>query len=126
MGGDKLKRLLGSGILLLLLLAACGNQLNENIDETMAESTNQILDIFDKAIREERSLTDDELFVVDDYQLLYGAKEKIDALTEEESRLFILVRNMTDMSDTLILVSSNHNSYESQKNLINDTLYDNE
>lgn len=114
-------------VFIWFLLTGCGNSIHENIDEKMAADTRQIINIFDTAIKEGRSFTDDESFVVDDYVLLYNAKLNnpdlvVGGLTEEERRLLILTTKMIDMAETLILIESNHESYDSQKDSINNVI----
>ncbi|MCG1029298.1 lipoprotein [Virgibacillus halodenitrificans] len=113
----------------LLVLTACGDKVNENINEDMATDTTQIIDISDNVIKEERSLEDNETAIMDDYQLLYGAKYKKGDLTEEEERLYLLVRNMLDMKEQLLYKETGQENYKHQKNLIESviktgTIYD--
>lgn len=108
---------------LLFVLAACGGEkVHEHISEGLATDTKQILDIYDSAMEEKRSFSDDERYILEDFRLLYDAKEKKGDLTEEESRLFILVRNMIGLDEALVLKESERESYEAQKKLINSVI----
>jgi|SRR5690625_3373316 len=105
-----MKRIL---VIALLILTACGNSIHENIDEKMAEDTKQVMDIVDKAYKEDREFTEREQVKLDDYQLLYGAKDKIGDLTEEESLLLLLVSgDLIDRYDTYSLLDSNKEFYD--------------
>ena len=108
-------------LLVLLLLTACG--IHENIDEKMAEDTKQVMDIVDKAYKEDRDFTDREQAKLDDYQLLYGAKEKDGQLTEEESLLLLLVSgDLIDRYDTYSLMDSNKEFYKITIDRINSVI----
>ncbi|MGD6781339.1 hypothetical protein ACQCT3_18055 [Sutcliffiella horikoshii] len=117
-----MKHFLLIGTLLIILTGCGGEKVHENISEGIATDAKQILEIYDIAVKEKRSFTDDEQYILDDFQLLYGAKEKNGDLSEEESRLFILVRNMIDLDEALVLKESEHEDYEAQKKLINSVI----
>jgi len=110
-------------VIALLILTACGNSIHENIDEKMAEDTKQVMDIVDKAYKEDRDFTDREQAKLDDYQLLYGAKDKVGDLTEEESLLLLLVSNdLIDRYDAYSLMDSNKEFYKITVDRINSVI----
>lgn len=103
----------------ILILSGCGNSVHENISEEMATDTEQILEIFDENIKEERSLNEREEKIFESYSTKYGAHYKTDGdLTEEETRLYILTNNLIDMYDHLTTLSSDKENYENQKSVI--------
>jgi len=115
-----MKRLL---LVIIFFLVACGNKIHENIDERMVEDTKQVMEIVDKAYKEDREFTDREQAKLDDYQLLYGAKEKDGQLTEEESLLLLLVSgDLIDRYDTYSLLNSNKEFYDITINRINNVI----
>lgn len=97
-------------VIALLFLAGC-NKVHENINQSMADDTEQVLTIIETNMKEDRDLTERETATMDDYLLLYGAKEKSDKLTEEENRLFILTRNLIEMYERSSALSSDKDSY---------------
>lgn len=67
-----MKRLL---IILLgvMLLVACGSDLDKNVRKDIADDTNKIISIVENAIDEERELNEDELTTLEKYQDAYSA-----------------------------------------------------
>ncbi|MDR4318374.1 Uncharacterised protein [Niallia circulans] len=114
-----MKQIIWPVLLGILILSGCGNSVHENISEEMATDTEQILEIFDENIKEERSLNEREEKIFESYSTKYGAHYKTDGdLTEEETRLYILTNNLIDMYDHLTTLSSDKENYENQKSVI--------
>ncbi|MEK4442354.1 hypothetical protein [Niallia sp. FSL K6-0077] len=114
-----MKKLLGSVLLSVVILSGCGNSIHKNISEEMATDTEQILEIFDDNIKEERSLNEREQKIFESYSTKYGAHYKTEGdLTEEETRLYILTNNLIDMYDHLTTLTSDKENYENQKSII--------
>lgn len=116
-------------LLMFLILSGCGNSVHENIREKMAEDTEQVIDLFETAIEEDRDFIDRDVTMLSSYQEKYQSiKDNPEAavsdggLTEEENRLFILTTNMIDMRDSLTLLSSDVESFESTRDMIRDVI----
>lgn len=105
-------------IFISILLVGCGQKVHENIEQGMADDTEQVISIFDKTIKEDRTLTEKEEKVFEEYKVKYSAYEKTDKLSEEENRLFILTRDMIDMYNYHTTLSSDNEGYEKIKKLI--------
>lgn len=109
-------------LLMAILLSACGG-IHENISEDMANDTEQVISIFESAIDEDRDFTEREEAVFINYQAEYNVKRDNpdvydDEFTEEENRLLILTTNMIDMADSLTLLSSDTENFESNRDRI--------
>lgn len=106
----------------MIVLSACGKTLKEDVSEDMESEVVQILDIMDDAKKGKRLLTDEEQFILDDYIALYEGKSKMEMLSETEEVAHIMIKNMVGMADNLVL--KNGESYETQKKMILETIYE--
>lgn len=111
----------------LMLLVACSSKVHENISEEMAKDTEQILDIMDSAIDEERDLTDRELSVFEQYLATYNAKLDnpdlaVGGLTEEEERLLIVTSMVIETPEIFMTLESDIERYESMKEQIKNVI----
>lgn len=111
-----------------LLLTACVSKKHENINQDMADDTNQILTIYDVSIKEDRLFTEKELLIIDKYALSYGAKSKVEnsslSLTEEENMLYLMTKNLFDFFPDGVLTESEKVNYEKTKEHVRKVIKD--
>ncbi|WP_346207597.1 hypothetical protein NSS91_15945 [Caldifermentibacillus hisashii] len=121
---------------LTLILTGCSEQqskneeelkVNENIGEDMAIDTEQILDIMDSVIEENRDLTERELLVFEQYYIKYNGiyenpESAAEPMTEEEERLFILTKNIIENPELYYTLESDKEAYKSQKKQIKNVI----
>lgn len=110
-------------LLSFILLVGCGDKLHENISESMAEDTKQILEIMDDVIKEDRELTEKEQNIFKSYHEFYQSKmlepeSSVLKLTEEEKRLFLLTNDIAENPELFYTLESDKERYESWKERI--------
>ena len=116
-----MKRLL-SGLFIVMLFAACSEIVDEDINKNMAKDTQEVLDILDTAVEDNRSigeLTENEMGVILNYIDEYVPNE-LDMNDTETSLLNETIDAIENMSDYL----DGTKDYQEQKQNVQDILYE--
>jgi len=116
-----MKRLL-SGLFIVMLLVACSEIVDEDINKNMAKDTQEVLDILDTAVEDNRNigeLTENEMDVILNYIDAYVPNE-LD-MNDTETNLLNETRDVIEnMSDYL----DGAKDYQEQKQNIQNILYE--
>jgi len=116
-----MKRLL-SGLFIVMLLVACSEIVDEDINKNMAKDTQEVLDILDTAVEDNRNigeLTENEMDVILNYIDEYVPNE-LDMNDTETNLLNETIDVIENMSDYL----DGAKDYREQKQNIQDILYE--
>ncbi|WP_200411362.1 hypothetical protein [Virgibacillus salexigens] len=109
-------------VILSVVLVGCGDKIHENIGEDIADDTNQILNIMDGVIEEKNEISEQEKEIFDHYYIKYSAFQKNSELSEEEERLFILVKHIVENPEFYTTLESDKENYEDRKRQINNVI----
>ena len=116
-----MKRLL-SGLFIVMLLVACSEIVDEDINKNMAKDTQEVLDILDTAVEDNRNigeLTENEMDVILNYIDEYVPNE-LDMNDTETNLLNETIDVIENMSDYL----DGAKDYQEQKQNIQNILYE--